>query len=54
MSEKKRKEPRAALHVSMSKENLYRLKEAVLKSRITMREYVHHALGLRLEEDERK
>jgi hypothetical protein len=40
--------------VAMSRDNLYRLKEKALKERLKLRVYVHHALGLKLEEEEKK
>ena len=51
--EKKPKEKIYALTVRMSRENLYRLKEAALRERMKMREYIHKVLGLRIEEEKK-
>lgn len=42
------------LSIKMSRENLYKLKEKVVKERTTMRKYVHFVLGLKMEDEEKK
>lgn len=50
----KEKQKVTALTVRMSRENLYRLKEKALRERLKLREYVHAALGLQIEKEEKK
>lgn len=53
MTDKKPKEKIYALTVRMSRENLYRLKERALEQRMKMRDYIHSALGLKVEEEKK-
>lgn len=40
--------------IKMSFDNYWKLKEKILKERLTMREYIHAALGLTLQKEEKK